>query len=157
MAICYLCQPAVFFRRRVVERHGLLDERLHYCLDYEYWLRLSLQRARFYYLQRLQAGSRWHAEAKTIRSRLNTYQETNDMLRRTLGTVPDSWIFNYAHALVEENGFSRDRPQAFALAIIAVTWYSALRWNCCISPGLLKMMVRWAIRHTRARLGQDIW
>ncbi len=35
-------QPAVFFRRKLVERIGLPSEDLHYVLDWEYWLRASL-------------------------------------------------------------------------------------------------------------------
>jgi glycosyltransferase involved in cell wall biosynthesis len=31
--ISFLCQPAVFFRRRLTARAGLLDKRLLYCMD----------------------------------------------------------------------------------------------------------------------------
>jgi glycosyltransferase involved in cell wall biosynthesis len=48
--VCFICQPAAFFRRRVIEQHGLLDETLHYCMDYEYWLRLGKAGVRFGYL-----------------------------------------------------------------------------------------------------------
>jgi glycosyltransferase involved in cell wall biosynthesis len=36
---CFLCQPAVFFRRSLVERFGGLDDSLKYCMDYDLWLR----------------------------------------------------------------------------------------------------------------------
>ena len=34
---CFLCQPAVFLRRNIVEKYGLVGPDLHYCMDYEYW------------------------------------------------------------------------------------------------------------------------
>ena len=34
----FCLSPRTFFRRSVVERCGMLDETLHYSLDYEYWL-----------------------------------------------------------------------------------------------------------------------
>lgn len=35
-----LPQPGVFWRRSLHEDLGLLDESLHYCMDFEFWLRL---------------------------------------------------------------------------------------------------------------------
>ena len=31
--VCFLCQPSVFFRRRLIERVGLFDSNLQYCMD----------------------------------------------------------------------------------------------------------------------------
>lgn len=36
----YLGQPAVFFRRRLLEQVGPLDESLHYCMDWDLFLRM---------------------------------------------------------------------------------------------------------------------
>jgi glycosyltransferase involved in cell wall biosynthesis len=152
LQVCYICQPAVFFRRRVVDRFGLLDERLHYCLDYEYWLRLGLGRARFALIDRIQAGSRQYAETKTAQSRLATYEETLTMLSKKVGRVPEAWIFNYAHVLVEEQAVSRQQPVRFAGAILAATWRASMRWNGNVSPQLLRLVGRWVGRHSVARL-----
>jgi glycosyltransferase involved in cell wall biosynthesis len=37
----YISQPATFWRRSTTDELGLLDERLHYTMDYEYWLRIG--------------------------------------------------------------------------------------------------------------------
>lgn len=36
-------QPAIFFRREVLEQIGYLDDQLHYVLDWEYWIRIGLK------------------------------------------------------------------------------------------------------------------
>lgn len=55
---CFISQPSVFFRRRVVEKYGLLDENLHFCMDYEYWLRLGLYGAKIAYIPQVLSATR---------------------------------------------------------------------------------------------------
>lgn len=141
--VCYLCQPAVFFRRSVVERFGMLDEGLHYCMDYEYWLRLGLGGAKFGHLRRVLAGSRFYAETKTLGARVKVHQEINRMMRERLGRVPDRWIFNYAHAFLEERGFDRRDRFRFALAVSVISFYASLRWNARIPRSIVKTVGRW--------------
>jgi glycosyltransferase involved in cell wall biosynthesis len=126
---CFICQPAAFFRRRVVGRHGALDASLRYCMDYEYWLRLGKAGVRFAYLEEKLAGSRLYPETKTLDARLEVHAEINDMLARTLGRVPDRWLVNYAYARVREHaGAERDAAASKArvlVAALAAMW----RWN----------------------------
>ena len=72
---CFLCQPAVFWRREIVERFGVFDDTLRYALDYEYWLRVGRE-VPFHYLEgRFLAGSRLHADTKTLSQRAAVHLE----------------------------------------------------------------------------------
>jgi len=92
---CYICQPSVFFRRSVVDRFGVLDESLQYCMDYEYWLRCG-KLAPFTYLDVTLSASRLYPENKTLSSRPQILEEACAMLQRTLGHVPRRWLGEYA-------------------------------------------------------------
>ena len=98
----FICQPALFFRRRVVEQHGLLDESLHYCMDYEYWLRLGKAGVRFAYLEEKLAGSRLYAENKTLGAKVKVHREINNMFKHRFGRVPKRWLKNYAHITMHD-------------------------------------------------------
>jgi glycosyltransferase involved in cell wall biosynthesis len=159
---CFLCQPAVFFRRRVVERFGPLGVLWHYALDYEYWLRLGKSGARFARIGAVLAGSRLHAGTKTLGARVQVHAETNEMLRSLLGRVPDRWLYNYAHAVLDGRGVPRE-SRGFAVRLAALAWRAALRWNRRISPAMLwqggrafggSLFLTAEARRTRSRRGE---
>jgi glycosyltransferase involved in cell wall biosynthesis len=131
---CIICQPAAFFRRRVVAQHGLLDESRHFCMDYEYWLRLAKAGVRFAYLEEKLAGSRLYAENKTLGSRLKVHAEINDMQKSLFGTVPDRWLWNYAHAAIDDRVDRSKSPRWFALRMLIAVTKAAWRWNGRLSP-----------------------
>ena len=60
-----LHQPAVFFRRSVLEKIGPLREDLHYAMDYEFWWRMS-EVFRFEYLPQVLAVQHRQPGSKTI-------------------------------------------------------------------------------------------
>lgn len=126
---CFICQPATLFRRRVVERFGLLDERIHFCMDYEYWLRLASAGAKFAYLPRVLAGSRMYPTNKTLGHTEKLHVEVLDTMRRLFGQVPDQWILNYAHMVLGKRGVEGINPFSFALGIAWVAYDASLRWN----------------------------
>lgn len=102
--ICYICQPAVFFRKTVIGEHGPLDESLDFCMDYEFWLRLG-QFEEFYFLQQKLAGSRLYTSNKTLGSRLKVHVEIVRMFKDKFGSVPIRWIAALAHfKAIEDKG-----------------------------------------------------
>jgi glycosyltransferase involved in cell wall biosynthesis len=140
--ICFICQPALFFRRRVVERFGLLDDRLQYCLDYEYWLRLGFAGVRFSRLGRRLAGSRLYATTKTLGSRRAVHREINDMFRGLVDQVPERWLSNWAHVVVDEWGIPRTERR-FAVIVSLVLLVASVRWNHRLSGTVLRTAWAW--------------
>ena len=141
--VCFLCQPAVFFRRSMVERHGGLNARLRYCMDYEYWLRLSQKGIKVGRLPQVLAGSRLHPATKTLGARIQCHREINDMMQQHCGRVPDRWLFNYAHSVLDENGVPRARQLRFALGLSVASCYASLRWNRGLSRELMRTTSEW--------------
>ena len=126
---CFICQPALFFRRTLVDRFGGLDESLNYCMDYEYWLRLAQGGARFELLPEKLAGSRLYSDNKTLGASIAVHAEINAMLRRTLGEVPEDWLYKYAHVVVRSSVDESTRPVRFGRETTLRTLLASLRWN----------------------------
>lgn len=155
LEVCFICQPATFIHRRVFEKIGYLNESLHYCMDYDYWIRAGKAGLKFYYFPEILAGSRLYAETKTLGSRIKVHYEINDMLRTHLERVPDRWLFNYAHAIVDTH-LSRDKRLRFALWVSLVSIKAALHWNKSITSNMISYIFRWLIGATRANIREWI-
>jgi glycosyltransferase involved in cell wall biosynthesis len=136
---CFICQPALFFRRRVVEQHGLLDESLNYCMDYEYWLRLGKEGVRFFYLEIKLAGSRLYSDNKTLGARVKVHKEINEMFKEKIGKVPDRWLVSYAQCILEKNTFT---GHIFIKKLILIYFIikTAFIWNRRISLSMLNIL-----------------
>lgn len=145
---CFICQPALFFRRRVVQQCGPLDQKLNYCMDYEYWIRLALSGVKFQYIEKKLSGSRLYNENKTLGARVAVHREINDMLLGKLGAVPDRWLFNYSHMLADEKINRVIYPKLFILYAGMQSILSSLRWNHRISKSMIKTMVGWCFPHS---------
>lgn len=147
--VCFFCQPATFFRRRTVERHGPLRADLRYSMDYELWLRYCAD-APPLFLPRKLAGSRLHADTKTLGSRVPVHREILAMLTEKFGRPPARWVYNLAHAIVEEAGLTRDTPaanRAFVNAMVreAKTLFAA-HGGVPVSERIQMARWLWAVR-----------
>lgn len=81
----YISQPTTFFRRKIFEQAGYLDENLHYGLDWEYWLRIANHGSQFAHIPRYLAATRWHIAAKTLVAPPEMHKEHEEILNRYWG------------------------------------------------------------------------
>jgi len=112
---CFICQPTVFLRREVLDKAGYLDEKLHYCMDYEYWMRV-VKACGVGYLPDYLANTRFYAGTKTMSGRLEVCTEAIEVLRKHYGYVPGTWLFALAHYRVEKIFGKRRKGLVFNLS-----------------------------------------
>ncbi len=94
---CFVCQPAVFFRRRLVEIAPVRED-LRCALDYELWIRASARLA-FEHVDELWAASRLHDASKTVVERRLVYEEAQAVCREHFGYHPFAWILGEVYEL----------------------------------------------------------
>lgn len=126
---CFISQPTVFWRRRILEKYHDLNASLHYCLDYEYWLRLALSGVRFGYLKEVLAGSRLYPETKTLSAPLKAQHETLSMLHTQLGYVPCEWLVTYTITTIKHKTSLRYPGFRFVMFAWFMGCYESLKWN----------------------------
>ena len=66
--VLYVPTPTTFFRRRVFNENNWLNEKLHYAMDFEFFLRLSESGYRFMHLSKILADFRLQPTSKTCAS-----------------------------------------------------------------------------------------
>ena len=141
--ICFICQPALFFRRRILNSCGLLDESLKYCMDYEFWLRLAKHNIRFAYIEEKFAGSRMYSDNKTLSARVAVHREINDMFKSHFTQVPTRWLMNYAHAVVEQKIVREKTPYKFIFKLFITATAASYTWNRKVLPMLQATFFHW--------------
>lgn len=128
---CFICQPATFVTRTAFEEVGGLDPDLHYCMDYDLWIRLGW-RHRFAYLPERLARSRLHQSAKTLAQRGEAFRETIRMVYRHYGFIPFSWVYAYMDFRMNPSsrrvlGPKRRSLLAYNLAVAYSLWLNRRR------------------------------
>jgi hypothetical protein len=79
-------------------------------------------------------------------SRVKVHAEINDMFKSMFRTVPDRWLFNYAHVVVDPLNSADRTRRSFAFRIGAVAILAAIKWNHRISTAMWKSIRSWIIR-----------
>jgi glycosyltransferase involved in cell wall biosynthesis len=118
--ICFIqSSAALFLRRGIFEAGHFLDERYHYAMDYEFYLRLATNGIRFEHIREVLGSFRWHASSKSTIS--------SDMGRREL---------KQARALYapELSGLRGRRVRNFSLAFLTGL-ATIVRWSGKIARG----------------------
>ena len=94
--VCYICQPAVFWRKEITQEYGIFDDSLNYAMDYEYWLRIGSVEPFFYLKGFKLAGSRMYADNKTLSRRGPVHREILQGARSNT-LAPYRWLRVLSH------------------------------------------------------------
>ena len=92
---CFICQPAAFWSRSIMNRIGCLDQTLHCSLDYDYWLRIVQAGGVVEQIDEYLACSRDYPETKTRSLRGRVFIENVQISLKRLGYVHSFWISQY--------------------------------------------------------------
>jgi len=76
----FICQPASFFRKSILDKIGLLDEKFHYLMDYEFFLRAACNKIKFELIPEFLAAYRFHFTCKAV-SGQNECKRAHDFIR----------------------------------------------------------------------------
>lgn len=103
---CIICQPAAFIRKKALENVGGVDESLHFCMDYDLWMRIA-KRYIIGDVDEYFAKFRVHSEGKS------SYQFVDvglpEIIKSSLknyGTIANSWLIEFIRGNLKKKGIN---------------------------------------------------
>ena len=94
---CFICQPAVVFRRSMGVLLGEFDQQWRTAFDFDYWLRaFDAFPHRIGFIPHLQGRTRLHSGTITAKQRAQVALEATQLLARHFGSADATRLNNYA-------------------------------------------------------------
>lgn len=87
----YVFQPSTFFTRRIIKKIGLLDENLHYAMDYDLWIRI-FKEGKAYHIKKPLSTFRVWENSKTGSQQKKFLSDRKIVLKKHGGNIIDPEI-----------------------------------------------------------------
>lgn len=131
---CFICQPAVFFRKSIFLKYGYLNEKLDYCMDYDLWLRFSKLGAKFKYIKTKFACSRFYKDNKTLGHSDKVHREIAENFYELFNDIPPKWIFALSNFEINQNNPFKVFYLLIRSFINEYKFHKKIRFKFLISP-----------------------
>ena len=60
-----ICNQSAFFKKKLINSYGVFDEKLHFAMDHEFFLRLIINKVKMVHSRNLWGASRYHVSSKS--------------------------------------------------------------------------------------------
>jgi len=145
---CFICQPTAYFRRTPYLDAGGLDSSLKAAFDFDLWMRLFKRYpGAIGFVDAMQASTRLHDGAITMRMRQRVALEGLQVVHRHLGAAPGHWLLTHMDELCAIHPFHREATTLHAAMILLVERASG--W---LAPGHGEGVLRSVEADRRVRL-----
>ena len=98
-----ILQPAVFFKRSVFDKVGFLNVDNHFCMDYEFWVRMTHAGIKMHFLNKKLAKARFYDDMKSSKGRGKQLECIMETVKKHYGFVHPRWIKVYANHQVSKD------------------------------------------------------
>lgn len=128
---CFLCQPATFWRADLHRRIGWFNAEYENTFDYEFWLRLAVNGAKFLHIPEYLAESREHPSTKSLQNRGKIFREIRRMQMKHLGYCGRNWWEQQLRYWRDESGspWGRFLPGERDCRMYALAWLPYVFWR----------------------------
>jgi glycosyltransferase involved in cell wall biosynthesis len=75
---CYISQPSTFYRRRIFDKIGYLDKKLHYSMDHDYFIRIGMK-GKIKKINMVISNFRKHRATKTFKYNIMAKKESYEL------------------------------------------------------------------------------